>query len=90
MIPCPGALPDQLEFSKDCRTILVSNEGEPETYEPPSLENDPEGSVSVIDLVFCGDKEYEVFATQGGANGHNNGRSGRKMLKDDRWAGILA
>jgi hypothetical protein len=48
-----GALPDQLEVSKDCRTILVANEGEPTTYEPPSLENDPEGSVSVIQLCSC-------------------------------------
>jgi hypothetical protein len=46
-------LPDQLEFSKDCRTIVVSNEGEPETYTPASLANDPEGSVSIIDLVAC-------------------------------------
>lgn len=48
--PVVGALPDQLEFSKDCRTIVVSNEGEPETYTPASLANDPEGSVSIIDL----------------------------------------
>ena len=48
-----GALPDQLVFSKDCKTILVSNEGEPATYEPASLANDPEGSVSVINLHFC-------------------------------------
>lgn len=48
-----GALPDQLEFSRDCRTILVSNEGEPRTYSPASLANDPEGSVSVINLHFC-------------------------------------
>lgn len=53
VFPCAGALPDQLEFSKDCRTILVANEGEPNTYEPPSLENDPEGSVSVINLCAC-------------------------------------
>lgn len=52
-----GALPDQLEFSRDCRTILVSNEGEPETYSPPSLANDPEGSVSVINLRFCNERD---------------------------------
>lgn len=51
--PYTGALPDQLEFSRDCTTILVSNEGEPSTYTPASLDNDPEGSVSVINLFFC-------------------------------------
>lgn len=69
-----GALPDQLEFSKDCKTILVSNEGEPLTYEPPSLANDPEGSVSVINLHFCDSGEhyggydhehYDGYAHQG-------------------------
>lgn len=71
-----GALPDQLEFSKDCRTILVANEGEPLTYDPPSLANDPEGSVSIIKLLYCGDngngnrngndeEEPVVIATQG-------------------------
>jgi hypothetical protein len=44
-----GALPDQIEFSKNCRTILVSNEGEPDCYDQPSC-SDPEGSVSVITL----------------------------------------
>lgn len=44
-----GALPDQLEFSKDCKTLLVSNEGEPDGYGDPKY-TDPEGSVSVINL----------------------------------------
>jgi hypothetical protein len=44
-----GALPDQIEFSKSCRTILVSNEGEPDCYDAPTC-TDPEGSVSVINL----------------------------------------
>jgi hypothetical protein len=44
-----GALPDQIEFSKNCRTILVSNEGEPDCYDKPECA-DPEGSVSVITL----------------------------------------
>lgn len=58
-----GALPDQLEFSRDCRTILVSNEGEPRTYTPASLANDPEGSVSVINLHFCeSSRVYDAYA----------------------------
>ena len=55
-----GALPDQLEFSKDCRTLLVANEGEPETYTPASLANDPEGSVSIIRLCSCGRKTTDA------------------------------
>lgn len=48
-----GALPDQIEFSRDCDTILVSNEGEPLSYTSPSLATDPEGSVSIIKLQYC-------------------------------------
>jgi hypothetical protein len=47
-----GALPDSIEFSKDCKTLLVSNEGEPNSYgQPDSV--DPEGSVSIINLRYC-------------------------------------
>lgn len=64
-----GALPDQLEFSRDCRTLLVSNEGEPQTCSPPSLANDPEGSVSVIKLHYCdtdnGTSEAQVSTGSG-------------------------
>jgi 2',3'-cyclic-nucleotide 2'-phosphodiesterase / 3'-nucleotidase / 5'-nucleotidase len=46
-----GALPDMLVFSHNGRWVLVANEGEPSSYEDPgSLENDPEGSVSIIDM----------------------------------------
>ncbi len=40
-----GALPDMLTFSADGKTVLVANEGEQDT-----LGNNPEGSVSIIDL----------------------------------------
>ncbi|VEP17401.1 Alkaline phosphatase [Hyella patelloides LEGE 07179] len=39
-----GALPDMLTFTPDGTKILVANEGE------PGEENDPEGSVSIIDI----------------------------------------
>lgn len=70
-----GALPDQLEFSRDCRTILVSNEGEPKTYSPASLANDPEGSVSVINLLFCGNPygAYAAAAAVSQSEGRDDG-----------------
>lgn len=42
-----GALPDMLTFTPDGRTVLVANEGEPNSYGLPDSA-DPEGSVSVI------------------------------------------
>ena len=40
-----------LVFSHNGRWLLVANEGEPSSYlVPGSLDNDPEGSVSIIDM----------------------------------------
>ena len=44
-----GALPDMLTFTPDCETILVANEGEPNSYgQADSV--DPEGSVTIVDM----------------------------------------
>jgi hypothetical protein len=41
-----GALPDMLVFTADGSKILVANEGEPDA----NYSNDPEGSISIIDI----------------------------------------
>ncbi|UBU09321.1 choice-of-anchor I family protein [Nonomuraea gerenzanensis] len=44
-----GALPDMLTFTADGRQVVVANEGEAASYCAGAV-NDPEGSVSVIDV----------------------------------------
>jgi DNA-binding beta-propeller fold protein YncE len=45
-----GAIPDMLTFTHKGRFVLVANEGEPKSYNQPDSV-DPEGSVSIIDLL---------------------------------------
>lgn len=44
-----GALPDMLTFTPNGDSVLVANEGEPNSYNQPGSV-DPEGSVSIVDL----------------------------------------
>jgi len=43
-----GALPDMVTFTNNGKKVLVANEGEPDNY--CTGNNDPEGSISIIDL----------------------------------------
>ena len=43
-----GPMPDMVTFTPDGNTVLVANEGEPDPDAP--FDNNPEGSVSVIDI----------------------------------------
>ncbi|GLW10014.1 hypothetical protein Misp01_51430 [Microtetraspora sp. NBRC 13810] len=60
-----GSLPDMLTFTPDGRRIVVANEGEPSSYCEGAVD-DPEGSVSVIDIARgrVHDVDFRAFNRQ--------------------------
>jgi hypothetical protein len=73
-----------LTFSPDGRYLLVANEGEPHDYTKP--ENDPEGSITIIDLIDGIENATERTADFR----HLNGEEDRMRLKGVRIFGPKA
>jgi hypothetical protein len=72
-----GALPDMVTFSESGRYVLAANEGEPDdTYT-----NDPEGTVTIIDLTRAGRDDFTrtVRFDDFNAGGPRNGELSKKI-----------
>ena len=77
-----GALPDMLTFTPNGKYLLVANEGEPLDYCVPG-EDDPMGSISVIDLGHGGPKDVAVL-TQDDVSNASPIRSRRGRARSTR------
>ena len=63
-----GALPDMLTFTPDGKKVIVANEGEPND----AYDNDPEGSISIIDISGGVAILTDANVTTAGFTGFNN------------------
>lgn len=65
-----GANPDMVTFTKNGTVALVANEGEPNSYEPA---DDPEGSVSIVDVAKLVKGKSNAVRTAGFAQFNEGG-----------------
>lgn len=74
-----GALPDMLTFNQDGSKVIVANEGEPNG----DYSNDPEGSVSIIDMSAGAASLTNADVTNLGFTDFNAGGSREAEIADD-------